>query len=146
MGVTIDRNGCEHADKDGAICFGAYYEPGSFLPQQKNIEQQIRPRRLVNPKFAEIAAFNRLNSQHRGTVGERLRAVPVTVFRTKALEGFYGTTWLTIARDFAGNVYVSKTAQRWAYEGDDVVIDDAVKAHEMRDDVAQTIINRVKAH
>jgi len=140
MGITIDRNGREHADTNGHLG----YEPGAFLPVHDEVSAGTG-RRLVNPKWAEVAAFDRLNSRHQGTIGDRFSA-EVTIFKVILLNGFYGPQYLTIARDFGGNVFVAKTSQRWAREEETVRIKAAIKAHDLRDGVEQTIINRVKIY
>jgi hypothetical protein len=88
-------------------------------------------------------ALDRAKSRHVGTVGERIQ-VAVTVGVVLTIEGVYGPQYITVARDENGNVYVSKGA-RWARKDEVALVKATVKAHTMRDNVAQTVIQRVKA-
>lgn len=94
-----------------------------------------------------------LNSQHLGTVGERI-VLTLTVRHVVVLEGIYGTSYINICNDAAGNVVVYKGTNRFdeaivTSEGvhtrrKQVTVKATVKAHGERDGVAQTIIARPK--
>lgn len=89
------------------------------------------------------------NSKHVGVVGER-REFAVKVERVLSFEGHFGMTFFNILRDADNNVIVYKGSNRMqpAFDADKnevlTILKATVKAHEMRDGVAQTIIARPK--
>lgn len=86
------------------------------------------------------AAADREGSKHVGTVGERQKWV-LTVERSLEFEGQYGVTYINICRDADNNVVVYKGSNGWE-KGKTVTCLAAVKAHDERDGVAQTVIQR----
>jgi len=84
---------------------------------------------------AELAA----NSAHIGTVGERA-VFELVVERSLQFEGQYGSTFINICKDAAGNVVVYKGSNGW--DKGPITVKATVKAHDRRDGVAQTIIAR----
>ena len=85
-------------------------------------------------------ATDRATSQHVGSVGER-REFALKVERVFSFEGTYGVTFINVCRDAAGNVVVYKGSNGWE-RGEELRVKATVKAHEQRDGVAQTLIQR----
>lgn len=88
-------------------------------------------------------------TKHIGTVGERLRQLPVTVSRVSSFERpRFGaewqteTVWITTMRDAAGNNLVAK-GRYIAREGAAILVTGTVKAHDVYRDEAQTVLQRV---
>jgi hypothetical protein len=79
------------------------------------------------------------NSAHIGTVGERA-VFELVVERTLEFEGQWGVTFINLCKDTAGNVVVYKGTKGW--EKGPITVKATVKAHEVRDGVAQTILTR----
>lgn len=104
---------------------------------------QIEERGQKQAKRDGLHAEDVKNSQHVGTVGERI-TIEGTVFFRASFDGVYGTTYITGIRDAAGNVYIQKGAAI-GDKDDDVRIKATVKEHGVRDGVKQTIISRPKA-
>lgn len=142
MSATQSR---PRAPAGGCAAMGGWYEGGQFLPE--HLEPSVRPLFRLSPEQeqarADRLARDRANSRHIGKVGARLTTT-VAVAVVLTFDGYYGPTYLTIARDDAGNVIVSKGA-RWAKSGERAQIVATVKEHGERDGVAQTIVQRVKA-
>lgn len=134
------------APAGGCTVFGEFYEGGQFLPYHR--VAQDRQHTLSPAQIQAAAAYasridrDRAASSHVGQVGERIKA-RVTIGTVLTFDGFYGPTYLTIARDEVGNVYVSK-GTRWANQGDVVSIVATVKELGERDGVRQTVLQRVK--
>jgi hypothetical protein len=95
----------------------------------KNSEE--RERRLTT---------DRASSQHVGTVGER-REFDLTVERTFSFDGQFGTTYINICRDADQNVIVYKGSKPFEREAQ-LRVKATIKAHDLRDEVAQTLISR----
>lgn len=87
---------------------------------------------------AELAA----NSAHIGSVGER-RVFNLVVERSFTFETQFGETHINLCKDLAGNVVVYKGSHKW--EQGLLSVKATVKAHDVRDGVAQTIISRPAA-
>jgi hypothetical protein len=79
-------------------------------------------------------------SRHVGTVGERIEFEATITFVT-GFEGSFGYVTVTGLRDAAGNVYIQK-GKHLGSKGETLRLKATVKAHELRDNVAQTIITR----
>ncbi len=136
----------DRAPAGGCMAYGQWYDGGEFLPSAGWMERaSLRAGRDEAAAAAREAriALDRAKSRHVGTVGERIQ-VAVTVGVVLTIEGVYGPQYITVARDENGNVYVSKGA-RWARKDEVALVKATVKAHTMRDNVAQTVIQRVKA-
>jgi len=83
---------------------------------------------------------DRASSQHVGTVGER-REFDLTVERTFSFNGQFGTTYINICRDADQNVIVYKGSKPFERETQ-LRVKATIKAHDLRDEVAQTLISR----
>ena len=103
---------------------------------------QIDERGQKKAKRDGLHAEDVKNSQHVGTIGERI-TIEGTVFFRAAFDGVYGTTYITGIRDAAGNVYIQK-GTAIGDKDDDIRIKATVKEHGVRDGVKQTIISRPK--
>lgn len=79
-------------------------------------------------------------SQYVGTIGERIEFTATITFVT-GFEGSFGYVHVTGLRDDAGNLYIQK-GKFLGSKGETLRVKATVKAHELRDDVAQTIITR----
>lgn len=75
-----------------------------------------------------------------GTVGER-QSFTVTVKNWVELVGQYGYSYINICRDADNNVIIYKGSQCWS-KGATISCMAKVKAHDVRDGVKQTIIQR----
>jgi hypothetical protein len=81
---------------------------------------------------------------HLGAVGEKL-TVELTVVHIVVLDGHWGTTYMHICEDAAGNVVVYKgKADAFPNKGHSAVVTATVKEHARFAGVAQTIIQRPK--
>lgn len=80
-------------------------------------------------------------SKHVGTVGDR-KPMILTLERRLSFDGTYGTTYVHLMKDRAGNVVVHKGSWLSVDVGQTVPVKATIKAHETRDGVAQTIIAR----
>lgn len=79
-----------------------------------------------------------------GQVGDKVE-MTITVERIIVLQSqFYGTNYITIARDQNGNVITYKGLSDLGAEGDTNTIKATIKGHEMYNGVAQTSIQRPK--
>lgn len=83
---------------------------------------------------------DRASSKHVGTVGER-REFDLTVERTFSFDGHFGTTYINICRDADQNVIVYKGSNAFEH-GAQLRVKATIKAHDLRDEVAQTLISR----
>ena len=135
------------APAGGCMAFGSFYEGGEFLPSMGSTGEaatrQPSARQIETAaKREERLAADTAQSNHIGTIGSRVEAI-VTVGTVRVFDGLYGAFFVTIARDATGNVFVSSGA-RWAAKGETLRIVATVKAHEVREGVRQTILQRVK--
>jgi hypothetical protein len=95
--------------------------------------------------FATIDRLDaaRANSQHIGTVGDKI-TLTITVERIIVLESQFGTTFITLARDEQGNTIFYKGRTNIGSKGDTSTIKAAVKEHTEYSGVKQTVIQRPK--
>lgn len=140
----------------------SFYAGGEFLAKMRDsIEQwggltdnqHAAVRKCYERALARVAeraaakqekhAADCASSEHIGTVGER-RLFNLTVERSMSFEGMYGTTYINVCRDEANNVVVYKGSNGWE-QGSNQKVKATVKAHEVRDGVAQTLIQRPAA-
>lgn len=91
---------------------------------------------------AAARAAEAAQSQHIGTVGERITIEGTITFST-SYDTAYGTTYVTGIKDEAGNVYIQKGVPL-GQRGADISLKATVKEHGERDGVKQTIISRPK--
>lgn len=75
-----------------------------------------------------------------GNVGER-QSFTVIVMHIVELETMYGFSYINICRDADNNVVVYKGTQKWK-KGSQIDCVATVKAHDIRDGVKQTVIQR----
>lgn len=137
-------------------------EWGGLTDKQTDLVRSLIERGTQNAaRAAERRAARReqdLASTHIGTVGER-REFTLTVNRVLSFDGQYGTTYINLCKDEAGNVVVCKGSvplqnltEAHETQDDDapatvpatIRIKATVKAHEERDGVKQTLIFRPK--
>ena len=86
----------------------------------------------------------RANSQHLGAIGDKV-TLTITIEHIIAIEGFYGTTYITIAHDEQGNAITYKGAGRTiGRKGETHTIKASVKDHTVYNGVKQTVIQRPK--
>jgi len=97
---------------------------------------------LVEAEIAKRA--QNAASGHLGAVGDKL-TMTVTVERIIVLESqFYGTNYITIARDEQGNIISYKGRTDIGSAGDTLTIKATVKEHTVYKGVKQTVIQRPK--
>jgi len=119
-------------------------EWGSLTPRQTEIvanalaRSESRVAEWAEKRAAEQAAL--ANSQHIGVVGER-REFTLTVDRVFSFENAYGVSYINICHDADNNVVVYKGSKGWE-RGETLRVKATVKEHSVRDDVAQTLIQR----
>lgn len=99
-------------------------------------------KRIAERTAARAAQLDadRATSKHVGSVGER-REFALKVENVFSFEGAYGVTYINICRDAEGNVVVYKGSNGWE-RGAELRVKATVKAHDHRDGVAQTLIQR----
>jgi hypothetical protein len=86
----------------------------------------------------------RANSQHLGAIGDKV-SLTITIEHIIVIEGFYGTTFITIASDEQGNAITYKGAGRTiGCKGETLTIKASVKEHTVYNGVKQTVIQRPK--
>jgi len=90
----------------------------------------------------ERLEFARANSQHLGAVGEKI-TLSLTVENIIAIDGYYGRTYITIARDENGNAITYKGAGRLiGSKGETHTVKATVKEHTVYNGVKQTVVQR----
>ena len=85
------------------------------------------------------------NSTYVGTVGERLRALRLTVRSTRWVDSMYGSSLLVLLADEAGNAYktfASNPHRALETVGTTVVLDGTVKRHEEYNGLKSTLLTR----
>ena len=107
----------------------------SYQRAQDNVRERAERR------LAKIEN-ERNTSQHVGTVGARREFILICE-KQFSFDGMYGTTYINICKDEDGNVVVYKGSNAFT-ENVTIKVVASVKAHEVRDGVAQTIIARPK--
>lgn len=127
---------------------------GSFLA---SVRDQLRTKGALSERqiAAVAAALDRAQarrekaaqSEHVGTVGERL-TIPVRVAFVRDLDGHYGPKRLVKLEDGQGNILVTFATSAWVWEvdrGDELNVTGTVKAHEIYEGSAQTVLTRTRA-
>ena len=102
---------------------------------------QDNSRERAERRLAKIEE-DRSTSKHVGILSTR-REFTLICEKQFQFDGTYGTTYINICRDDEGNVVVYKGSNAFT-ENVTVTVVATVKAHEVRDGVAQTIIARPK--
>ena len=110
---------------------------GKPTDNMRNKMVQILDKRAA--QAAEWAAQD-AKSSWIGKIGLR-GGFKVTVKHVVELEGMYGFSYINICRDADDNVVIYKGTQNWG-KGTEVACTATVKAHDVRDGVKQTIIQR----
>lgn len=102
------------------------------------LEERVNER---TQKAADARAKDLAQSAHVGAVGER-RVFSLTIRNALSFETAFGLLHVTICEDETGNVIVYKGSKRLGERGAAISIKATVKAHDVREGVAQTLIAR----
>ena len=122
---------------DGEFWIG--FKESFYERMQAPTERQIA---LVDGEIAKRAA--NAASAFVGNVGDKI-TTKVTVERIIVLPDYgFGVNYINLLRDEAGNVLVYKGLTDIGQRGEAVMLKAAVKAHDIRDGVCQTTIQRPK--
>lgn len=118
---------------------------GKLSDKQSEIVRNAMARALQrqaerDAKRVEQAAADS-GSQWIGSVGER-RVFDLTIEWAKSFDSQFGTLWINRMKDADGNVVVYKGGKALGEPGEKVSIKATIKAHEERDGVKQSIVNR----
>lgn len=132
------------------------------VPEGKDLSGQVH-RWTGGTRAQEAAAWAELvrqtrehdarHSQHVGEVGKMVDLRDLRIEVLKAWDGFYGTTFLYVMKDPSGNVVVYKGSKRLRtgpnpytdrnlLRGERVSLRCKVKAHDEREGVRQTLVER----
>ena len=138
----------------------SYYARGDFMDKMRSVidewggltdgqhavvakafadaEEKLANRDIV--RAAQVEADVATN--HVGTVGER-RDFVLSVKKVLEFDSQFGAVYINICRDGDNNTVIYKGGRGWR-EGETVTVKATVKAHEFRDGVPQTLIQRPK--
>lgn len=120
---------------------------GKLSDKQSEIVRNAMARAVQRQAEREVkraeAAQADAGSQWIGSVGER-RDFALVLEWAKSFDSQYGTLWINRMKDRDGNVVVYKGGSALGEPGAEVRIKATIKAHEERDGVKQTIVNRPK--
>jgi len=169
--ATIDSNGRAHAPHDGYICHltDREFRAGEYLPMNEPDENyrvmggsaHIPTAIDVNGKIhtwdgtraQNIAVWGELVAQSKaadagkstyvGGIGSKI-STSVTIAFVKAYNGAYGTVWIHVLKDASGNVIFYKGSKFLGKKDTTINLTATVKAHDVRDNVKQTVIERPK--
>lgn len=95
-----------------------------------------------NQRREEQAAADRNGSKHVGSVGDRID-LTVTCERNFSYETDFGITYINVCRDADGNIIIYKGTKS-LFKGSTYTGKATIKAHSVREGVAQTLIARPK--
>ena len=97
---------------------------------------------ILDKRAAQAAAWAEEDAkcEYVGEVGKR-QAFSVVVMHVVELETMYGYSYINICRDADNNVIIYKGTQNWV-KGSQIDCVATVKAHDVRDNVKQTIVQR----
>lgn len=128
--------------------YGSLYESlrdwGRLTPGQEAACLRLIDRALERRAQRDaLIEAKRQTAQHIGTVGER-RDFDLVIKFTTEFETQFGYTFVHVCEDAAGNVVVYKGSNQLGQKGDAIKVKATIKAHDYRDGIAQTIINRPK--
>lgn len=117
---------------------------GNLSPKQTELVRTMiaRAEQRVADRIAsgeQRLEFDRQNSKHIGTVGDRI-VLRLNVERVLSFEGDFGMSYINLCRDESGSLVVYKGSK--AFEVGPIVVKATIKAHAERDGVAQTLISR----
>jgi hypothetical protein len=123
----------------------------AFNTYGKLTEKQVAAVRGMMQKAAEfkaarndkIAAVNASKS-FVGNVGDKKVPFVLTVKKVIPIETMYGTNWIHINEDQAGNVVIYKGTAEFGKEGETIKILATIKEHAVYNGTKQTIIQRPK--
>lgn len=172
--ATEDRNGRFHAPYDGYECplTGKLFKAGEYLPMAEPEEDNYRVMSFNPPKdptavdtdgkihvWSDLTRAQRLavwgelfeqtkkadaaRSDYLGTVGGKIE-LEGTVVVLKVYSGRFGDTYFHVIKDDNGNVVFYKGTKKLGGRNQKIRIDAKVKAHNLREGVKQTIIERPK--
>lgn len=170
--ATIDRNGRAHAPYDGYECplTGRSFAAGEYLPMSEpEDDYRVMAHTTTWPKakdtdgnvhewanltraqrmavYAELLeqskAYDAVKSDFVGSVGAKVN-VEATVQVIKDYYGSFGTTFFHVLKDTNGNVMFYKGSKKLGTRGAVLKLTAKVKAHNIRDGVKQTILERPK--
>ena len=168
---TIDANDRAHAPYDGYECqlTGRTFRAGEYLPMSEpddnyrviGVARKLpegvdlngvthtwdgtRAQNIAvwGELIAQSKAYDASRSNHIGNVGDKV-SLDVNVKFVKGFEGFYGVVFINILKDDSGNVIVYKGGKALGVKGNRIKVAAKVKAHDERDGVKQTVIERPK--
>lgn len=183
-GCTIDSRGRAHAPYDGyeSDVNGLTYRAGEFLPfeyddednrvfggAEKRIPEAVdldgkrhswdgtcaQNRAVWSELVKQSRAWDAKLSNHVGTVGQMMDFGELEITYAAGYVGTFGTTWLYVMKNTAGDIIVYKGSKRFEYSvgrfetkgydrGDKLQLRAKIKSHGEREGVAQTIIERPK--
>jgi hypothetical protein len=109
----------------------------------KNLVDRIANRATVEAEHAVKRAEQAAISKHVGTVGERIDFELTVCFAT-SFETQFGTMFVHVMNDAAGNVVVYKGSNEIGKRGEALKVKATIKKHDSREGVAQTLIARPK--
>jgi len=84
-----------------------------------------------------------MKSQWIGKIKER-RDWVLTITKVLSFDGQWNTLYINLMKDQNGNIIVGKGTKRYGDEGDTIKVKATIKAHDERDGVKQTVVNRPK--
>ena len=119
---------------------GKLVKYGSISEKQQAFIGTLLAKIAARPVIDAARAAERGNSQHVGAVGER-RDFTLTVKAVPSFDTAYGTMYVHICRDDAGNVVIYK-GKEIAEKGQTITLKATIKAHGERGGEKQTIIAR----
>jgi len=172
--ATEDRNGRFHAPYDGYECplTGKLFKGGEYLPMAEPEEDNYRVMSYNAPNhptavdadgkvhvwndltraqrlavwgelFEQTKKADAARSDYLGTVGGKIE-LEGTVVVLKVYSGRFGNTYFHVIKDDKGNVVFYKGTKKLGGRNQKIRIDAKVKAHNLREGVKQTIIERPK--
>jgi hypothetical protein len=123
---------------------GSYDDFGKLSPGQLDAARGMIAKAAAR-KAERIAQRNApaTSGRHIGTVGQR-EVFTLTLNKIVEMDGMYGTSYLHLCSDAAGNMFVYKGTTELGEVGAIVTVKATVKEHTAYNGVAQTIINRPK--
>lgn len=114
---------------------------GQEAAVRRSFEQDAARATARATKRDEAKAADAATSAHVGEIGKR-QQFDLTIRFVVTLEGAYGTSYINICNDAAGNVIVYKGTRCLGEKGATVSVVATIKDHGERDGVRQTIIAR----
>lgn len=125
-----------HAMQDNIMTYGGLTEA-----QNKAVLDMIARAEVKVAGYAAKRAAEAATSNWIGTVGKR-EMFTVTIRHIVTMDGIYGTSYLHIMNDDAGNVVIYKGTKVLGDKGERLTVKATVKEHGEREGVKQTKIAR----